>query len=127
IVPLAPGLFSAFGLLGADLTHNFSRTVLRPTHAVRAEEIERDFVELELAARRALATEGFVDGACSLGRSVDVRYVGQSFELRLALGVGAVTDEWMRSVEAHFGAEHERTYGHRAEDDPIELVTLRVA
>jgi N-methylhydantoinase A len=127
IVPPAPGLFSAFGLLGADLTHNFSRTVLRPTRAARAEELERAFVELEHAARLTLAAEGFVDGACSIERSVDARYVGQSFELRLRLGGDTVTEQVLRTVEAQFGAEHERTYGHRADDDPIELVTLRVA
>jgi N-methylhydantoinase A len=127
IVPPAPGLFSAFGLLGAELTHHFSRTVLRPTHAVRPDDLEHAFGELEQAARTTLAAEGFSDGACHLQRSVDARYVGQSFELRLPLEADPFTEQRLRAVEARFGAEHQRTYGHRADDDPIELVNLRVA
>jgi N-methylhydantoinase A len=127
IVPPAPGLFSAFGLLGAELTHHFSRTVLRPTHAVQPADLERAFGELEHAARTTLAAEGFSDGACHLQRSVDARYVGQSFELRLPLEADSFTEPLLRSVEQRFGAEHQRTYGHRADDDPIELVNLRVA
>jgi len=127
IVPPAPGLFSAFGLLGAELTHHFSRTVLQPTHSVRAEDLERVFVDLEVTARQTLGAEGYMDGACSLERSVDARYVGQSFELRLPLDGGSLTSPQLRAIEDRFGAEHQRTYGHRADDDPIELVTLRVA
>ena len=127
IVPPWPGLFSAFGLLGAELTHHFSRTVLRPTHAVGADAIEQVFHELEHVARATLADEGYSDGACRLVRTVDARYMGQSFELRLAVDGATFTPSALADVERRFGDEHERTYGHRADNDPIELVNLRVA
>jgi N-methylhydantoinase A len=127
IVPPWPGLFSAFGLLGAELTHHFSRTLLRPTDILQPGDVEQVFHDLEDVARATLADEGYVDGACHLVRSVDARYVGQSFELRLALDGGAFTQATLASLERRFGDEHERTYGHRADTDPIELVNLRVA
>jgi N-methylhydantoinase A len=127
IVPPWPGLFSAFGLLGAELTHHFSRTVLWPTHAVEPDDVEHVFLELEDVARATLAAEGCAAGACRLTRSVDARYVGQSFELRLPVDGAAFTPSALADMEHRFGDEHERTYGHRADTDPIELVNLRLA
>ncbi len=136
VVPPWPGLFSAFGLLVADLTHHFSRTILRSTRTLTAAELERCFHDLEAEARQALAREG--DLSQTLGRSharsddvvleraVDLRYVGQSFELRIPVAAGPLGENAIGDLEERFGAEHERTYGHRAEADPIEIVNARV-
>jgi N-methylhydantoinase A len=127
LVPPWPGLFSAFGLLRAELTHHFARTLLRSTDSVSAADVEHVFQDLEQSARQTLAAEGYTDGACRLVRSVDARYVGQSFELRLPLDSEVFTRQALANVERRFGLEHQRTYGHRADDDPIEIVNLRVA
>jgi N-methylhydantoinase A len=120
VVPSWPGLFSAFGLLNAELTYHFSRSIPRQTRGLSVSDLERTFQDLERVARRTLADEGYGDGACRLARTLDARYVGQSFELRLPA-------DSLVDIERRFGAEHERTYGHRADSDPIEIVTLRVA
>lgn len=52
--------------------------------------------------------------------------MGQSFELRLPIEAGPVTERVLRDLDRRFGVEHERTYGHRAADDPVELVNVRV-
>ncbi|HEY8477745.1 MAG TPA: hydantoinase/oxoprolinase family protein, partial [Chloroflexota bacterium] len=126
VVPRWPGLFSAFGLLHADLTHHFSRTLLRPTRALSAADVEQVFQELEALARTTLAHEGYHGDRVHIARAVDLRYVGQSFELRLPLESGPLTEGLLRDLDRRFGAEHERTYGHRADDDPVELVNVRV-
>jgi N-methylhydantoinase A len=123
VVPPWPGLFSAFGLLVAEPARHFSRTVLRPLAALAASELEAVYAGLEARAREEMAREGLTaDGAPSvrLARSADLRYAGQSFELRVA------ADGPIAALAERFEAEHERTYGHRAAGDPIERVHARV-
>ncbi len=126
IVPPAPGVFSAVGLLDADLAHHLSRSLLKPTRRLPAADVEQAFLMLEAEARDALAEEGYGADRTELVRSVDVRYVGQSFELRLPIDGAFSTDGALEDVERRFAVEHERTYGHRADDDPVELVNVRV-
>lgn len=126
IVPPWPGLFSACGLLVAELTHHFSRTILRTTSSVTAADVEHVFRQLEARARETLADEGYGPDRCQMTRTADIRYVGQSFELRLPLEAGPMTERLLRDLGRQFGAEHERTYGHRADHDPVELVNVRI-
>jgi len=57
---------------------------------------------------------------------VDLKYQGQSFELTVPLPEGWRGAESVRELAAAFAREHERTYGHKAEGDPIQLVNLRL-
>ncbi|MBI3977783.1 MAG: hydantoinase/oxoprolinase family protein, partial [Chloroflexi bacterium] len=126
VVPPTPGLFSAFGLLFADHTHHFSRTILRSTRSLSPEGLEEVFQEMEGVAGETLAREGYGLDQVRLARALDLRYVGQSFELRLPLDSQRVTEASLRDLDERFAAEHERTYGHRAESDPVEVVNVRV-
>ena len=137
VVPPWPGLFSAFGLLVAEPARHFSRTVLRPLAALAGSELEAVYAGLEARAREEMAREGLTAAGAGpewcgadaaratapflrLARSADLRYAGQSFELRVA------ADGPIAALAERFEAEHERTYGHRAAGDPIELVHARV-
>jgi N-methylhydantoinase A len=120
IVPPAPGLFSAFGLLYSEVEHHYVRTWRRPARGLDHAELSGAFGRLEDEARRQLAAEGFSGAAVRIARSADCRYQGQSFELTVPV-TASVT------IEEAFGREHERTYGHRAgADEPVEIVSLRV-
>jgi N-methylhydantoinase A len=57
-------------------------------------------------------------------RQVEMRYVGQSYELPIPLGDGKVEDA-LEGMLRHFHEEHERAYGFAAPDEPVEFVTLR--
>jgi N-methylhydantoinase A len=120
VIPPAPGLFSAFGLLYSEVEHHYVRTWRRRTRGLDAAELGEAFGRLEGEARRQLAAEGFSGAAVRLERSADCRYQGQSFELTVPVTESLAIDE-------AFGREHERTYGHRAgPDEPVEIVSLRV-
>jgi len=120
VIPPAPGLFSAFGLLYSEVEHHYVRTWRRRTRELDATELAEAFGRLEDEARRQLAAEGFSGVAVRLERSADCRYQGQSFELTVPVTESLALDE-------AFGREHERTYGHRAgPDEPVEIVSLRV-
>lgn len=125
VVPPAPGVFSALGLLEADLEHHLVRTFLRPLEAAVLADVDRAFALMAAEARGVLA--GASDGdAIGLHRALDLRYAGQSYELTIALPDGPDDDGRLRLVQEAFAAEHERTYGHAAPDDPLALVNLRL-
>jgi N-methylhydantoinase A len=120
VIPPAPGLFSAFGLLYSEVEHHYVRTWRRRTRGLDPAELEEAFGRLEGEARAQLAAEGFSGDRVELVRSADCRYQGQSFELTVP-----VTS--FDALGEAFGREHERTYGHRAgPDEPVEIVSLRV-
>ncbi len=125
IVPPAPGVFSAVGLLEADLEHHLVRTFLRPLDAAALVEIEAVLASMEAEAASVLSGSTGVDGL-ELTRFVDLKYAGQSYELTLPLPQDPDPASGVARLSAAFAAEHERTYGHAALDDPIALVNLRV-
>jgi N-methylhydantoinase A len=117
LIPRSPGIFSATGLLTTDLKLDTAVTVMRRVDELDAEEVEASFAELEEAGRGELEREGLAAGAMSFVRKIDLRYVGQSFELTIPAG-----DDLL----GRFHAEHDRTYGFAAPDEPVEVVSLRL-
>ncbi len=117
LVPPAPGLLSAYGMLASPLTRELSRTVLlRADEAGADEALAEVFTSLERDARGALEAEGAEPETITVERTVDARYHGQSFELTVP------ADGW---AEAFHRAHHDR-YGYRRDETPVEAVTVRV-
>ncbi|MCL5026934.1 MAG: hydantoinase/oxoprolinase family protein [Chloroflexi bacterium] len=119
IVPPAPGLFSAYGLLSADIEYHFLRTYLRRTADLTYGELESVWCEMARRAGETMAGDGFPD--VEMRQFADLRYAGQSFELTVPADGRKIGE-----LEEAFSQEHERTYGHRALNDPVELVNLRL-
>ena len=123
IVPLNAGVLSAFGLLMADSVKDYTRSLLKPENRVSLEELERAFREIERAARRDMTADGFRAADVSLRRSLDVRYVGQSYEI-------TVPYHSARTVEAAFlegfHREHRRLYSYHHPGRMAEVVNIRV-
>ena len=117
LVPPSPGLFSAAGLLAAGLQRDLVRTCLRRIEGLDPAQVQAVYADMEEEARRSLPE-------ARLARSADLRYVGQSYELNLPVPDGSA--DLLGGLRAAFEAEHERTYGHRAETDPVEVVALRL-
>jgi len=127
VVPPAPGLFSSFGLLFADVEHHYVRTWRRRLRRAEPAALGAVLARMESEARAQLAAEGFGPDAVRIKRSADCRYEGQSFELTVPVAGGPVDAGTLAELEDAFGREHGRTYGHRAgPEEPVELVSLRV-
>ena len=120
VVPPAPGVFSAYGLLLADVQHETSCGWLRPLSGVDPERMEEAFLRLEDAVKNEMRREGCERYAVS--RHADLRYAGQAHELTVSCD-GKPPD--FSRLAGRFGDEHERTYGHKAEAEAVECVTLR--
>ena len=127
IVPPAPGLFSSFGLLYADVEHHYSRTFRRLLRSGDLAEIDAAWQDLSRQALAQLEAEGFKGKDARLRRSGAMHYQGQSFELVVPVLDGPFDADMVARLEAAFGREHEITYGHRAgPDEPVELVSIQV-
>jgi N-methylhydantoinase A len=124
LVPLAPGVFSAIGLLEADVEHHLVKTFNRPLDGLADGDLARELAALAKEARDLMQAEGHRQQLTATS-AVDARYAGQSFELTVPVpdlaAPGLAAD-----IAENFGREHERTYGHRAHGDPIQIVNLRV-
>jgi N-methylhydantoinase A len=123
MIPPNPGVFSAYGLLHARVEHEIVRAFLvRLSDTTPAQMAERfEPLEQELLAR--MAEEGYSRDRVELQRFADVRYAGQAHEITTPLGSGA--PDFARLARA-FGDEHERTYGHQADQEEVESVAVRV-
>jgi N-methylhydantoinase A len=125
IVPPWPGLFSAFGLLYAEPRHELVQASRGQLTSTPPPVESAGLDALERAARSRLAGEGYAPDRVVLERFLDLRYRGQSSELRVPVdGVAGV--EALADAAARFEAEHQRVYGHHDGIDRIELVNLRV-
>ena len=127
VVPPCAGLFSSFGLLYADVEYHFSRTFRRILRQADPAEIGEAWDALAQQAAAQLATDGFTGASAQIKRSAALHYKGQTYELVVPVIDGPIDAEMMSYLEEAFGAEHERTYGHRAgRDEPVELVSMQV-
>ncbi|MCJ7608195.1 hydantoinase/oxoprolinase family protein, partial [Candidatus Bathyarchaeota archaeon] len=81
IVPSNPGMFSALGLLTADMFHDYIHPVVKRVSQVDPREIEAAFCTMEKDGRETLASEGVKTGSMSFIRQADIRYLGQAYEL----------------------------------------------
>ena len=126
VVPPAPGLFSAFGLLRAEVEHHTVRTVLTATGAVEPAAVQGILDEMrdDLVARAR--EEGFDASDVACAASFDLRYAGQSSEITIGIDASRVDEEVLREAERRFEEEYERTYGHRGAVKAFELVNCRL-
>ena len=126
VIPLSPGTASALGLLLTDLEHDYAASVLQRVDEVQPAAVERLCRSLEEQGRQALEREGVEEEARQTLRLAELRYVGQSFELTVPLAGAPLDEAAIKAVLARFHDAHERAYGFKAGDEPVELVHLRV-
>ena len=127
VVPPAAGLFSAFGLLYAEIEHHYSRTVRRVLRDADPAAIDAVYRALEAQAVSQLAADGFDAAHRGHERTAMLHYQGQIYELEVPAPAGRIDRAALDALAESFGREHERTYGHRAgAGEPVELVTAQV-
>ena len=118
LLPRFPGALSALGILRADVVKDVSRTVLLRVESARdsRDRLRRLFRPLEQEGIRSLHKEGFRDSEIGMERWLDLRYVGQAYELSVAAAGDFV---------AAFHATHERRYGYADRARAVEIVNVR--
>ena len=125
VIPRSPGVFSARGLLLADVRMDESRA-----YAGRDRDPDRVVTEFETLTgtlEERFTAQGFDVDAVSYTHQLDLRYEGQAYELTVPLPDGTLTAAAVETAMDRFHAHHERRYGYAMPTEPLELVTLRVA
>jgi N-methylhydantoinase A len=123
VVPPAPGVFSAFGLLCSNTEYGASRTLFRRLSSLCTDELDQVLRELETQVCASLARDGIDRAATDLQSGLDLRYAGQAYELGVPLQPGKHD---LAAIAAAFHAEHARTYGHSSPEAPVDLVSVKV-
>ena len=129
LVPTRPGILSALGVAIADVVKDYSRTVMLRGDDLTRDRVEEEFHGMELLARDELRQEGLPVERMSARRFLDVRYVGQSFELTIdhpALTRRQDTDRMRRAIAGSFHQAHLQRFGYSDKDEPVEVVNLRL-
>jgi N-methylhydantoinase A len=129
LVPPDPGNVSAFGLLTVDVKNDYVQTHVTRHDRLDHAAVEKVFDELTARATTALDTEGFPREQHEYVRTVDLRYFGQAYEVRVPAGSGQVDEGSAAAVAERFHDEHRQLYGYDFRDDPrqqVEWVNLRV-
>ncbi len=119
VVPLYSGVLSAFGMLVAPVSRELSLTRIAPLESISDQEMEAQFARLEQEGLQEMQEEGVAEASAQIQRSLDLRYLGQSFSLNLPW-------ESVARCTKNFHETHERRYGHKL-TEAVELVTLRVS
>ena len=125
VVPLNPGIASAFGLLAAEFKNDYARTFLQQAPGYDLDGIELVYSELEAEGRAWLNEEGVPRRVHAMSRSADLRYAHQGSEVTVPLSGKQATGESMDALIQEFHAQHQQLYGFSL-DQPVEIVTLRV-
>jgi N-methylhydantoinase A len=125
IVPFAPGVFSAFGMLFSDLRYDYVRTGLTRLEDASFEEITRIYKELEDQGRAAIAATRVAPQKIAIKRAADMRYVGQEHPVTVDLPVSVFTKQDRTAIKRHFDELHLARYGTSAPQEPAEIVSLR--
>ena len=118
LIPPVAGVLSAFGMLAADVIKDYVRTIMLPL-AGAGEVIAAELAKLAEQGRRDLITEGFTEGRMSIERALDLRYMGQSYELTVPYDDGA-------GMASAFHRAHAQRFGYSDEGEPVQVVNVRV-
>ena len=125
IIPLNPGLFSALGLLAADFQHDFTRAVMSRASELEPADVEELFRELEERGVEVLEEEGVSQSHMVFTRKLDLRYIGQAYELTVPASRPFDRRALEQAVEA-FHSKHEEVYGYAAREEEVYVVNARV-
>jgi N-methylhydantoinase A len=125
IIPPAPGVFSAFGMLYSDLRYDFVRTRVTRLDEAPFDTLETLYREMEDQGRQAIAGASVTPGKVTVKRAADMRYVGQEHAVTVPVPIGVFARADRRAIKRLFDATHLARYGMSAPDEDAEIVSLR--
>ena len=129
LIPARPGILSALGVAIADVVKDYSRTVMLRGDDMDRTRVEEEFHGMEGLARAELEQEGLPADRMTARRFLDVRYVGQSFELTVDFPTSRASrssEGLARAISDSFYRAHLQRFGYADRAEPVEIVNLRL-
>ena len=126
VVPPAAGVGSAFGLMLAPISFDFSRSFVVRLENLRSEELNSIYSELEKEGQKIVVGAGVAPNEVMLRRTADMRYAGQGHEIRVDIPENLTNGFAGKELTLAFEGEYKRIYGRNCPDVSVEAVHWRV-
>jgi N-methylhydantoinase A len=126
VLPVAPGVTSAFGCLCVDVVHDVAEARMVPLDSIDPAELRNTFNELDERVKKLLDLDVVPVGDRDLEHSVDLRYVGQRRALTLSINRGDLERDFVGAVRERFLDEYAAQFHYSTREIGIELAMLRV-
>ena len=126
VVPLVPGVLSAFGGLVADIKNDFIKTIYLDLSPGNIGDIQQGFGELAREAMHWIREDQGFEGAVTMKPSADLRYRGQSYEIDTNLEAQWIEDGNINKIADAFHVAHEKIYEHSDKKAEIQVINLRM-
>lgn len=126
IVPPVAGVFSALGLLFADVEHQVIRAYYRNMAEVDPTAMSGLLSTMAADARKLLAESGYTPDFQEIRAVAELRYFGQMTTLPVTLSALEVAPEALARAREDFAASHEATYGYSSASESLQFVALKV-
>ncbi|HEY1235420.1 MAG TPA: hydantoinase/oxoprolinase family protein [Candidatus Binatia bacterium] len=127
IIPNAPGHFSAFGMLMADLRRDYVQTLFERMDDLEMFQLEDQYKKLETEGRAALEASGIPSDRIVFERAADMRYVGQEHAVAVRMPANVGDESARAEIKRLFDEAHELRYSHSAPEESADIVSLRVS
>jgi N-methylhydantoinase A len=121
VIPWFPSHFSALGMLLADERHDAVRTFPAPLDTLDFKALAAAVAELETDLRAMARQSG-----AQIEIFLDLRYVGQEFNLSIPVTPQQIASEDRTGIRAAFDELHKARYEHNAENEPVEMINVRL-
>ena len=126
VVPPLAGVGSAFGFLLAPIAFDFTRSYLVRFDRIDIDHLNAILSHLEDDGREIVIAAGVPPEDIAVERTVDIRYLGQGYEIRVPLAHGVVERQTLEVIQSEFEQRYARYYGGLSEGVPLEAVNWRV-
>ena len=126
IIPPLAGVASAFGFLTAPIAFDFTRSYVSRLDELDLDQLNRILSELERDGRRIVEAAGVAARDISVRLNIDMRYVGQGYEVRVPFSMNTLTERHIDEMRQVFETEYRAFYGQLADGVPIEAVNWRI-
>ena len=121
LVPAFPGVTSALGLLLSDVRYDYVVSELSRIDETDLAHMRAIFEQLRDQSERELLSQGFAATSLRYEFALDLRYVGQGYDLTVSLDAIPADAESLRTTRLRFDANHAQLTGHSAPDEHVEI------
>ena len=126
IIPPLAGVGSAFGFLTAPIAFDFTRSYVAQLDDIDLDELNGILRQLQSEGSQIVRAAGVPADDIRVRLNIDMRYVGQGYEVRVPFPMETLTRAHIRQLRQVFEDEYRAFYGQLAEGVPIEAVNWRV-
>jgi N-methylhydantoinase A len=127
LVPAQAGVASAFGATAMNLRHDIETFFYSPLDEVDLDALNETFATLEKRGRALLEEDGMAAGGTTVMRSLQMRYVGQTYEVDVDMPAGTLDRAMLPAIAEAFHIAHQREYGVSTNEFPAAIVSIGVS